>query len=89
MIVPQKYLTNFPFQDTSDGNGTVISESTLPIIAFDQGELKELLGKGGQIVSQVKIKYTILNSFSERPLFETIYLRPVHKISIVNLKFPT
>ena len=33
---------------------TVLGESTLPLIAFDQGELKELLGKGGQIVSQVK-----------------------------------
>ena len=32
---------------------TVLEDSTLPLIAFDQGELKDLLAKGGKIVDKV------------------------------------
>ena len=40
------------FQEASEGNVTVLSESTLPVMTFDNGQLKDLLVKGGQIVIQ-------------------------------------
>ena len=40
-----------PEQD-AEGNVTVLSESTLPVMTFDNSQLKDLLVKGGQIVIQ-------------------------------------
>ena len=42
----------FFHQDGEEGNVTVLSESTLPVMTFDNGQLKDLLVKGGQIVIQ-------------------------------------
>ena len=40
---------------------TVLEDSTLPLIAFDQGELKDLLAKGGKIVDKVYLKINIMS----------------------------
>ena len=40
---------------------TVLEDSTLPLIAFDQGELKDLLAKGGKIVDKVTLKINVMS----------------------------